>query len=132
LDEYKEAVAEAVEAVPPIDIRFHGITLTPGAILAQGFPSDMTLEELREGLRRALAARGLAGALNQRYRLATAHMTLVRFATPLRNREQFVELLKGFRDAELGTTRVTHLDLVLGDWYQSRANEQHLAAYALT
>jgi aspartate/glutamate racemase len=82
-------------------------------------------------LRSALTARGLAGGLDQRYRLTTAHMTLVRFANPLRNARRFVGLLERFRDAEIGTWRVAQLELVLGDWYQSRENEQRIAAYSM-
>jgi 2'-5' RNA ligase len=131
LDEYEEAVAEAVDGVSPFAIEVRGMTLTSSAVLAQGFPKSAALEDLRERLRSALTARGLAGGLDQRYRLTTAHMTLVRFANPLRNARRFVGLLERFRDAEIGTWRVAQLELVLGDWYQSRENEQRIAAYSM-
>ena len=131
LDAYQQAVAEALDGSAPIDVEFRGITLTPSAVLAQGFPEGAALEQMRERLRSALAARGLARGLDQRYRLTTAHMTLIRFATPLRNAARFVELLQRVRDAEIGTSRLARLELVLGDWYQSRENEQPIAAYSM-
>ena len=131
LDRYQKAVAEALDGTPPIDVEFRGLTLTPSAVLAQGFSEGGALEDLRERLRSALAATGLAGGLDQRYRLTTAHMTLVRFATPLRNAPRFVELLQRIRDAEIGTSRFARFELVLGDCYQSRENEQPIAAYSM-
>jgi 2'-5' RNA ligase len=131
LHDYQDAVAEAVEGTPSVEVEFRGITLTPSAVLAQGFPRDTALEDLRGRLRLALVARGLAEALDQRYRLTTAHMTLVRFATPLRHARRFVQVLQRSRDVEIGTSRVAQLYLVLGDRYQSRDNEQLIAAYAM-
>jgi 2'-5' RNA ligase len=87
LDAYREAADEALRGVPPFNLEIEGVTLSRGAVLAQGFPRDGTLERVRERLRAALAVRGLAGGLDQRYRLTTAHLTLVRFATPLHRRK---------------------------------------------
>ena len=84
LPDYLDAVSEVVAGTSPFAIDVRGVTLTPGAVLAQGFPRDDTLAVLRDKLRQAITVRGLGDALDQRYRLVIAHMTIVRFAVPLR------------------------------------------------
>jgi 2'-5' RNA ligase len=131
LGAYRAAVAEALDGTPPFAVDAVGVTLTPAAVLLQGFPRDDTLARLRERLRASLAARGLGGALDQRYRLETAHTTLVRFAAPLHDPARFVDALAAARRRAFGTSLVTSLELVLGDWYQSSERAEPIAAYAL-
>jgi 2'-5' RNA ligase len=131
LDLYRAAVEEVVAQSWPFEIAVRGVTLSAGAVLAQGFPGDDTLDVLRERLRAALTARGLGATLDQRYRLVTAHTTLVRFATPLRDAERFVDALAASRDTAFGASRITAVELVLSDWYHSSDRERALGAYVL-
>jgi 2'-5' RNA ligase len=131
LPAYREAVSEVAAATPPFVIDVRGVTLTPGAVLAQGFPRDDTLATVRDRLRTALVARGLGDALDQRYRLVTAHMTLVRFATPLRQPERFIAALAAARQSDFGSTTVRRLELVFGDWFHTAAFEQVVAHFQL-
>jgi 2'-5' RNA ligase len=131
LPEYREAVAEVAAATPPFAIDVRGVTLTPGAVLAQGFPRDGTLAAVRDKLRAALHARGLGDALDRRYRLVTAHMTLVRFATPLRAPERFVAALAAARQVDFGSTTVERIELVFGDWFQTAENEELIESFDL-
>ena len=131
LPAYRAAVAEAVDGVPPFAIAVRGVTLAPGAVLAQGFARGDALARVRDRLRTALAARGLGGALDRRYRLETAHLTLVRFAAPLRDAAGFVGALTAARDTDFGTSAVDGFDLVFGDWYHTAAHEQELGQYPL-
>ncbi|AEG92274.1 hypothetical protein Rta_11880 [Ramlibacter tataouinensis TTB310] len=131
LPAYRAAVADAIAEVPPFTIAVSGVTLAPGAVLAQGFPQDGTLAAVRERLRAALGARGLGGALDRRYRLETAHMTLVRFASPLRDAARFVDAVAAARATDFGASEVDGLELVLGDWYHTAAHERELARYRL-
>jgi 2'-5' RNA ligase len=128
---YQAAVAEVAAETPPFAIDVRGVTLSTGAVLAQGFPRGDALAELRDRMSAALVARGLGDTLDGRYRIVTAHLTLVRFAAPLRRPERFVEALAAARTMDFGTSAVERLDLVLGDWYHTEANEQPLGEYAL-
>lgn len=101
-------------------------------MLAQGFPRDGTLEHVRERLRAGLAARGLAGGVDARYRLETAHLTLMRFAAPLRQPERLVEAVAAARDHGFGVMDVREMELVVGDWYQSAENTRLVDAYPLS
>jgi len=131
LGAYQAAVAEALDGIPPFAVDTLGVTLTPAAVLAQGFPHDDTLARVRERLRSALAARGLADALDQRYRLETAHITLVRFTAPLRAPSRFVDALEAARQRAFGTSLVARMELVLGDWYQSSEHARPIAHHTL-
>jgi len=128
---YDAAVAEALDGATPFAVDFVGVTLSSGAVLAQGFPRDGTLERVRERLRTTLVARGLGDALDTRYRLETAHTTLVRFTEPLRNPARFVDALQGVRERAFGTSVVRELELVVSDWYQSAERSRRVAAYTL-
>jgi 2'-5' RNA ligase len=131
LPAYREAVSEATAATQPFLIDVRGVTLTPGAVLARGFPHGDTLATLRDKLREALEVRGLGHGLDQRYRLVTAHMTLVRFATPLRDPRRFVAALAKAWQSDFGSTRVECLELVFGDWFHTAAHEQLIAEFQL-
>jgi len=131
VDAYDAAVREAIRGEAPFTIDVRGVTLSPAAVLVQGFPRDDTLARIRARLRAALAARGLGGALDQRYRLETAHLTLVRFAAPLRDPARFVDALAAARTEAFGPSTVAALELVLGDWYQSSERARPIATYAL-
>jgi 2'-5' RNA ligase len=112
LPAYREAIAEVAAATPPFSIDVRGVPLTPGAVLAQGFPLDGTLVAVRDRLRAALRARGLGAALDRRYRLVTAHTTRIRFAEPLRDGGRLVAALARARAKEFGATGVDCLELV--------------------
>jgi len=130
--DYAAAVRAAVDGLPAFDIDFHGITISRGAVLARGFPRDGTLELLRARLREQLRARGLDGSLDQRYRLVTAHSTLLRFVAPPPDPDRLAAALTALRDLPLGTMRVEGLQLVVNDWFMSSAAVESIETYALT
>lgn len=119
LPEYRAAVRAATAGVAPLEIAFDGITASTGAVLAQGEPCGPGLEQLRERLRGELRARGLDGTLDQRYRLVTAHATLLRFVRPLAEPARFAAALAEMRSLPLGTLHADRLELVINDWYMS-------------
>jgi 2'-5' RNA ligase len=131
LDDYRAAVAESLDGLARFTVDTIGVTLTQGAVLAKGFPRDGTLTHVRERLRASLAERGLGATVDGRYRLETAHTTLVRFTAPLRNPERFVDALAAARWRPFGTTVVDRLELTLADWYQSSESSQPIAEQRL-
>ncbi|HEX5690048.1 MAG TPA: 2'-5' RNA ligase family protein [Roseiflexaceae bacterium] len=131
LDDYRDAVASALRSTPSFAVDMVGITVAPGAVLLQGFPTDGTLNKARDRLREALIGRGLDTSLDQRYRLVTAHSTLVRFAAPLAAPEQFADALTAYRYTSFGRSVIASLDLVLNDWYMSSDTLTQIAAFQL-
>jgi len=129
--DYRAAVRDAVAGSPAFEIEFKGITASRGAVLAQGFPRDGAIDALRERLRTQLRARGLDASLDQRYKLITAHATLLRFMQPLTQAARFAEALAGLRDAPLGLTRVQSVELALNDWYMRSGTLRHIETFEL-
>jgi 2'-5' RNA ligase len=131
-DRYRAAVAAAVRGTPPFTIDFIGVSASHGAVVAQGFPRDETLAQLRERLRGELRARGLDRSLDGRYKLITAHATLLRFVRPLADPARFTQALERLRGAPLGSMHVTALEWVQNDWYMSSGTLHSLKRYPLT
>lgn len=128
---YMEAVDRAVAGAIPFTIRFAGVTAAPGAVLMQGYPDSSQLACLRERLRASLRKAGLGDGLDERYRLATAHMTAMRFATQPRALPALVETLTAYRTHTFGGSAVTELLLVKNDWYMSAGRVHVVKRYRL-
>jgi 2'-5' RNA ligase len=120
LEGFVAAVDAALRGSEPMRIEFRGVTASAGAVVAQGFVEDGTLNELRDELRRQLGFRGLTEGLDVRYRLETAHMTLARFRAPLRDGRRFAESLEEARGRNFGVMETRNLSLVKNDWYMTR------------
>nr|WP_314544088.1 2'-5' RNA ligase family protein [uncultured Massilia sp.] len=131
LADYRAAVCAAADGIDSFDVTFAGITLSRGAVLARGFPQGPQLELLRGRLRTELRARGLDALLDERYRLVTAHATLLRFVQPLRDPARFAAELALLRDAPLGTMRVDRIELVVNDWTMSSASLERVETLGL-
>jgi len=126
LDAYRAAVHAALDGVPAFGVEFKGITLSRGAVLACGYPHGAALETLRERLRSELRSRSLDASLDGRYRLVTAHSTLLRFVSPLRDAARFASLLEELREEPLGSLWVDRLELVINDWYMDSGSIERL------
>jgi len=129
--QYVSALDAALRAVPPINIEFAGITASLAAILIQGFPESGALNDLRDKLRQELRLRGVTEGLDGRHRLETAHLTVVRFKSPLRNGEKLAAALEDYRQDPFGTTNIRQLFLVKNDWYMSHRTLQTVKRYRL-
>ncbi len=120
-ERYLAAVDRALNEAIPIRILFEGITASPGTVMIQGFFDTEALHELRDRLRRQLRLCGLARGVDERYRLQTAHMTVVRFRAALRHPARFAAALEQARRRPFGVTAVRSFLLVeKNDWYMSR------------
>jgi 2'-5' RNA ligase len=131
LDEYRDAVGMALKSARSFIVDAAGLTLSRSAAMVQGFPHDTVLNDVRDCLRTALASRGLDHSLDQRYRLLTAHSTLLRFTSPLQAPVQFCSALAGFRDEFFGASTIASLDLVINDWYMSSETLTKIETYQL-
>jgi 2'-5' RNA ligase len=128
---YVSAVDAALRRAPPFRIEFEGVTVSPGAILVQGFPADEALDRLRDALRRALREHGLAEGVDARYRLETAHMTVARFRDRLRDGPRLAATLERARRRPFGATDVRGVSLVTTDWCMSRGVSETVKRYRL-
>lgn len=128
---YAAAVAAAVKEANSFQIEFRGVTASRGAVMIQGFPESEELEGLRERLRFQLRRRGVGEGLDQRYRLESAHMSIARFRSPLREPSGYAGVLENARQQPFGRMRVTTVELVCNDWYMSEDVTKVLRRYRL-
>jgi hypothetical protein len=100
--------------------------------MVQGFPMDDTLERVRAALRIAIAAAGLGDDLDRRYRLVTAHLSVLRLRAPLTDPARFVAHIERARALDFGVTSVDELLLVANDWYMTPGVVEVVRRYPLT
>jgi len=128
---YLTALDPVLSAAERFTISFRGITASKSSIIAQGFPQDGSLECLRERLREALRSQNLGEGLDARYRITTAHTTIMRFQTQPLDLKRLIKILGGYREYDFGQSAFQTVQLVKNDWYMSADKMEVLADYPL-
>jgi 2'-5' RNA ligase len=128
---YRKILADVLAQARPFRVRFRGVTASPSAVMVQGFALDERLEELRRRLREALGEQGLGEWLDQRYHIATAHLTVARFQSQPHDVRALADLLTSYREWEFGETTFDVLQWVKNDWYMSSGKVEVLERYRL-
>jgi 2'-5' RNA ligase len=129
---YGDLLQNIVAKTPCFNIEFKGITLADSGVLICGYVADDSLAELRTELRTQVGASDLSHSMDQRYTLVTAHNTVVRFRAKLQKTHTFAAFLQANRERYFGKLEVTQLELVVNDWYQSKANTELLTKINLS
>lgn len=111
---YRTAVGQIVAAIPPIHWRLQGLIVSPGAVLVTG-DYGLGLEELRQRLRTELPKLGLPVA--ERYPTISGHVTVARFAQPLKDPSRFLTAVSENAATNYGSFTMHSLDLVIHGWY---------------
>ena len=119
---YQDAIRALLREVRSFSIEVRGLTASASGIMVQGFPDDRSLEHLRDGLRAYFQQSSLAQSIDQRYRLQTAHATIIRFKSALADPARLIDTITRYQNHSLGTFEVNTVELVCNDWYQ-RANQ---------
>jgi 2'-5' RNA ligase len=127
----KQMVASCLRNIPSFDIHFQGITASPSCILVQGYPKQETLELIRHRLRTGFSQSKIRLSIDQRYRLTTAHATVIRFKNPLRDGEEFLKMMEHYKNFDFGYSHIQEMELVFNDWYQRKDRCQSLELYTL-
>ncbi|WP_375583453.1 2'-5' RNA ligase family protein [Cyclobacterium xiamenense] len=134
LPAYIERIEESLRDIPPIQIEFKGVFASSSCLMIQGYPLDAYLEESREHLRRLFKHSGLEQSLDQRYRLVTAHCTLIRFQKPVSRTQttDVLALLDHYRDHFFGCQHFEQVEFVCNDWYQRQKNVTLIQTFSLS
>lgn len=123
-------INEVLQSQRSFKVYFRGVTASPSAVMVQGFPDGDALEKMREELRRAFARNGLGGQLDRRYKINSAHMTVMRFRRPEADWKPLANLLAENRDTDFGGMEVSRIQLIWGDWYASANIARTLQEYS--
>ena len=100
--------------------------------MIQGFPANNSLAQLRDDLRSAFTQNDVGSDVDIRYRITSAHITVMRFKTPQADWSRLLTLLKADRTTEFGETRVSSIELLFSDWYAAADSVRVLEEYQLT
>ena len=131
LPDYQTIIEEVLKRHRTFSIAFRGVTASRAAVMIQGFPTDDTLTQIRDDLREILCLHQLDGQLDVRYKINSAHITVMRFCHAATDVKRLLDLLKDNRTTDFGETSVTNLELILGDWYASADTARTLSKYQL-
>lgn len=131
IPEYRNVFKSILSDKKCFQIVFKGITASRSSIMIQGFTHETILNQLRDQLRDALQKSGLGKGLDTRYRLNTAHTTIMRFKEQPQNLRLLLDTLERFRKYDFGQTTIRTLQWVKNDWYMSPENVEVLEEYHL-
>ncbi|WP_281310401.1 2'-5' RNA ligase family protein [Flavobacterium flavigenum] len=120
--QYVEIIEKSLVDINEIEIEYRGVTLSPSAIMVQGFPSDDSLNTFRSKLRENFKKSSLPQSMDSRYTLTAAHSTIMRFQNKLQNPKKLIEIVEKFRNHNFGKFTVDKIELVFNDWYQREKN----------
>jgi 2'-5' RNA ligase len=122
---------EVLKNCRAFSLKFRGVTVSPEAVLVQGFPQDDNLARLRDELRNALRAHGVGENLDRRYKIAAAHLTVMRFSHPKADWKRLLDFLETHRETDFGETRFQSLQLIWNDWCASAGVTRTVQEYEL-
>ena len=131
ITDYIKQIKNCLIDVHPIEIEFRGITASPSCILIQGFPGNNSLELIRNNLRVQFSKGSLYHSIDERYRIQTAHCTVIRYKNQLRNKKVFIDFLMKYRDVYFGKSLISELELSHTDWYNKKENVHVLHKFKL-
>ncbi|MET6760265.1 2'-5' RNA ligase family protein [Pseudoalteromonas sp. NCIMB_1079] len=131
VEAYSSIFQETIRNIDRFKINFKGITVSPSCILIQGFPDSEQLNHLRDSLRASFKASKLESTIDSRYKLSTAHTTVVRCMAPFKNNNELMAVLSKYRDYDFGTLEINSLELVFNNWYQNSSVTKNLSSSKL-
>jgi 2'-5' RNA ligase len=124
-------IGKVLERRKSFAISFRGVTASPEAVMIQGFLKSKALAQIRNELRTMLRENRLGGGMDERYKINTAHMTVMRFSHARVDGKALIDLLKANRKTDFGETRVGELQLLWGNWYASASGTRIIQEYPL-
>lgn len=126
IKDYEELIALSLKNIKSEQINFKGLTASPSCLMLKGFPAYNQINSLRDNLRLNFSQTNLESSLDRRYEIQSAHATIVRFKTEVKNKNAFLELLEKYRDFDFGTFELENYEFVFNDWYQKKESTKIL------
>ncbi|WP_435247050.1 alpha/beta hydrolase family protein [Vibrio sp. nBUS_14] len=108
VNSYIDIFRSVLKNTGKIEIRYQGVSASPNCIVIQGFPISDTLERLRNELRTQLIEAGVRVTFDSRYKLVTAHSSIIRFKAPLNDAQQLQE------DIRIDPSRIALVGISMG------------------
>lgn len=119
---------EAAASAGSFPIKMKGLVFSQAAGLIKGYDDDVLIG-LRKRIRDGMAACGMAN--DERYESESAHVTFMRFMGILADPGSLCGALKELEEFDLGAEKVTELELVEHDWYNTRVTKRVIGTVGL-
>ncbi|MEX2591445.1 MAG: 2'-5' RNA ligase family protein [Anditalea sp.] len=129
--DYIDLLSDCLDDIPSFEVLFRGVTVSPSCIMIKGFPSDDTLEQVRDRLRGVFKNSPLEQSLDRRYPLKTAHSTVIRFKKRVKHPKEILAQINHFRNYDFGKFPVDKMELVVNDWYQREEKVKRLFSFGI-
>lgn len=110
--QYEKALKAVAAKCNTIKISYKGLTANRSCVIAQGWPIDNVLQEIREAFHQELEKRGLLGGPEETSVRQTSHASLVVFTHPLKNPQGLVEYIERNRETNFGSCEIDTIELV--------------------
>jgi 2'-5' RNA ligase len=130
VQDYIKLIQQVLAKHKSFKIQFKGLTASPSCILIQGFLTN-TLNEIRDELRKTFKNSDLQQSIDKRYTIQTAHSTVIRFRSELKNQTALINLIEKYREFDFGTFEIKQIELVYNDWYQREKFVKKLHTFSL-
>jgi len=114
--------------IKAFEINYSGICFSNGAGLIQGFDRGKLIT-LRNRIRPLLKKYHIPN--QERYQSKSAHATFCRFTNNLTNPSEFSKLISQSRHYQFGSQKVTQIQLVEHDWYNSSRSKRIITSFNL-
>jgi len=125
--QYKETLQNILRRFGGIRIAYRGLTCDSTSIMAQGWPMDDTLQEIREAFHEELQQRNLLSGPEKAAIRQTSHASLTVFTRALADAEKLADHVRDNRNTDYGTCEVDTIDLVR---YRRTESDVALVAFA--
>ena len=120
IERFNRLIEQAIAGIAPFELYFEGTMVSSIGILTKGFYRE-GLQDIRARVREVARAEGTE--FRERYQSISAHVTLMRFTTAIKNRSRFLSAVDRCRNLKLGGMVVNGLSLVIHDWYNREKTE---------
>jgi hypothetical protein len=110
--QYKEALQKILPRFGPVRMAYRGPTSNSNSVMAQGWPIDDTLQEIREAFHVELHQKALLGGPEKTAMRQTSHASLAVFTHPLASAEKLADHIRDNRNTDYGTCEIDGIDLV--------------------
>ncbi|EPR66605.1 hypothetical protein ADICYQ_4367 [Cyclobacterium qasimii M12-11B] len=131
LDKYESLIQKALEGIGKIELNFEGVFTSPSCLIIKGYPLNDALTRFRQNLRNSFATSKVEQSLDKRYKLVTAHSTVVRFSKPIEEVNAVLALVDAFSNHKFGQQAFDQVEFVFNDWYQRKSIVKTLNTYTL-
>jgi 2'-5' RNA ligase len=112
ISQYKEALQKILRRFRPIKVAYRGLTSDCTSVMAQGWPIDDTLQEIRDAFHAELQRRALLSGPEKAAVRQTSHASLIVFTHALAHAEKLADHVRDNRNTDYGTCEVNEIDLV--------------------